>query len=312
MGGALVVGAGDDAAVWTPGPGRSVVTTTDSLVEEVHFQTPADIEAASAIGWKLLAVSYSDLAAMGASPGPAFVSLSLPPAWRVEWVEAMYRDMYDAVTVLGGGLAGGNVSAASAAVLTSTCLGEVDPRHMLRRAGARPGWKLAVTGELGGAAAALRLAHADEAGGPAAGAEHADIWQQRLRRPQPRLRQAAAATAAGVGCGLDVSDGLFIDAGRLLGAGGAGGLVIESAAIPTDPGVRDTWPDGWLEVVGGGEDYELLLAAPPGVLAEAADRAADLRVPITVIGEFDNGAGVRVAVDGVERPPPGAGHQHFA
>lgn len=304
MAGTLELGAGDDAALWRPGADGAVAVTTDSLVEDVHFRRPEDNSAAQDLGWKLLAISYSDLAAMGARPGPAFISLSLPSEWEVEWVDAVYQGMAELVAAHGGGLAGGNITAARVAVLTSSCLGELDAAMAMRRSGTAPGWLLAVTGDVGGAAAALRSEgqiDGDEA------------WRRRLARPQPRLDAGATAAKLGIGVAIDVSDGLFADAARLLGGGGqATGLSIDAAAIPVAPGIREAWPQDWLEVAGGGEDYELLLAGPPQVLNPAVEAIAAAGTPTRVIGGFDSGAGVRVWVDGEEQPAPEVGHQHFA
>jgi len=305
-GAGLELGAGDDAALWRPPAGANVVVTTDSLVEGVHFRAGAEEAAMADVGWKLLAVSLSDLAAMAATPGPAFLALSLPPSWPVSSVVYLYGGLADCAAAHGAQLAGGNFSAAPAAVLTSTCLGYVDPALALRRAGGEPGWALAVTGTLGGAAAALAL---ERDGAPVEPAGAA-AWRARLSRPEPRLEAARAAAAAGVRVGLDISDGLYRDAARLLG-GAATGCVIDAGAIPLEAGVSEAWPERWTALAGGGEDYELLLAAPPAVMAGAAAAADAGGVPLRVIGELDSGDGVRLAVDGTERPAPPAGYEHF-
>ncbi|MDP9325385.1 MAG: thiamine-phosphate kinase [Candidatus Dormibacteraeota bacterium] len=306
MAGTVELGAGDDAALWRSGAQGAVAVTTDSLVEDVHFRRPADTAAAQDLGWKLLAISYSDLAAMGARPGPAFISLSLPGTWEVAWVEALYQGLVELVAAHGGGLAGGNITAAKGAVLTSSCLGEVDASMAMRRQGAEPGWLLAVTGEVGGAAAALR-------GKPE------EAWRRRLARPQPRLSAGAMAAELGVHTAIDISDGLFADAARLLGGAASGGSIdtvaigvtIDAAAIPAAPGIRERWPRDWLDVAGGGEDYELLLAGSPQVLKPALLAIEAAGTPARVIGSFDRGEGVRVLVAGEERPAPEVGHQHF-
>ena len=312
-GGELTIGAGDDAAAWEPPPMRAVVTTTDSLVEEVHFHRPADATAAADVGWKLLAVSYSDLAAMAALPGPAFISLALPASWPVAWVEAMYREMARLCEEQGGGLAGGNITSAPAAVLTSVCLGVAAPSELLRRTGARPGWTLAVTGRLGGAAAALRLAHDPDAiprlGDAASTAP--ETWRRRLRRPEPRLAAGRVLAGAAIGVALDISDGLYIDAGRLLDGHSAGGLLIDADALPVEVGLKQAWPAAWPDLVGGGEDYELLFAGEPDVVGRACDALRAMGLAAAAIGVFDAGDGVRVRRGGEERPAPGVGHLHF-
>lgn len=305
----LLVGPGDDAAVWQPQAGHAVVVTTDSLVENVHFRpAPGDDEFNSDLGWKLLAVSLSDLAAMAAAPGPSFLALALTPAWPVGDVEALYRGLAECGRVHGAGLAGGNLSGSATTVLTSTCVGEVDPAAMLRRQGAVSGWQLAVTGRLGGAAAAVR---ATEASATANGAGAvAAAWLRRLRRPEPRLRAAAALVGAGVTVALDISDGLYIDVARILGAGL--GAVLEPEVLPLEAGVREAFPNTWTELVGGGEDYELLFAAPPAIVAEACRRVSAGGLEATVIGAVDESPGVRLrGGDGSEVAAPTTGHQHF-
>lgn len=307
----LELGAGDDAALWRPAPGRSVAVTTDSLVEDVHFHRPTDTAGWSDLGWKLLAVSLSDLAAMAATPGPAFISLSLPGAWQAAWVVTLYEGVAEIAGAYGACVGGGNITAAPSAVLTSTLLGDVEWGAALTRAGASPGWRLAVTGEVGGAAAALRDdTPVDD--GPGGERDRAG-WRMRQARPLPRLKEARHAAQQGIGVAIDVSDGLFADAGRLLATvpAGASGLVLDAAALPVAPGVREAWPADWLEVAGGGEDYELLLAGPADTLAAAVDAINIDGGVARVIGEFDDGDGVRVSAAGVERPAPAAGHRHF-
>jgi thiamine-monophosphate kinase len=284
--------------------------TTDSLVENVHFRRlDGDADFNADLGWKLLAVSLSDLAAMGASAGPSFLALSFPPDWPVADVEALYRGLDECAQAQQATLAGGNLSGGATAVLTSTCLGEVSPQLALRRSGAQPGWWLAVTGRLGGAAAGLRArAHTDL---PASIDESARAaWNARLRQPQPRLPESADIAGEGIRVCLDISDGLYLDADRLLRDGL--GVVIDPDRIPMQECVRDAFPDSWVEIAGGGEDYELLFAGPAEQIDRACRRVVAGGGEATVIGEFDTGAGVRLrGADGVESTPPRSGYEHF-
>jgi len=298
----LVTGVGDDAAVWQPPLGQAVVATTDSLCEGVHFTLPLSATAAVDLGWRLLAVSLSDIAAMGAFAGPAFISLALPGTWPVAWVEGLYQGVAECGARYGVAVAGGNISASTGAVLTSVCLGATDVQRVLRRSGSRAGDQLAVTGPIGTAAAVLRAR--------GAGTDVLPDWTASAR-PSPRLEAGQWLAANGITGALDVSDGLFIDAARLLERADCAGLVIDAAAIPLAEGVRERWPREWLEVIGGGEDYELAFTAPPGLMRQAVRALAATGLEPAVIGRFDNGAGLRVVADGGEAPPPGSGHQHF-
>lgn len=298
----LLVGPGDDAAVWQPPPGRAVVSTTDSLVEGVHFVAPLVGNAAIDLGWRLLAVSLSDIAAMGAEAGPAFISLALPPGWPVAWVELLYQGLAECSAQFGAPIAGGNISAAATAVLTSTCLGLVDPGRVLRRGGAREGWQLALSGPVG-AAAAVRAATGSDG-------EARQEWRM-SSRPNPRLEAAAELVRSGVTVAIDVSDGVFRDAQRLLDGGGSSGLLVDAAALPAATGIRERWPRTWAEVVGGGEDYELLFAAPRAVIGRACAALTAAGLQPAVIGVFDTGAGLRLFINNVETSPPQSGHEHF-
>jgi len=309
----LLVGAGDDAAVWRSGGSGDIVVTTDSLVEGVHFHPcPGDSEFYTSLGWKLLAVSLSDLAAMGAEPGPAVVALSLPGGWLAADVESLYQGLAQCAREHGATLAGGNLSGAPAAVLTSTCLGSVAPGRALRRQGAEPGWKLACTGSVGGATAALRLRQDRGAGAPMTVPEATQAaWMRRWRRPEPRLGAGRALVEEGLGVCLDISDGLYLDAARLLRDGL--GAVIEPGLLPIDAGVRAAFPDAWIDVAGGGEDYELLFAGPPDKVENACRRVVAGGLSATVIGTLDSGTGVRLReADGGETRAPASGHVHFA
>jgi thiamine-monophosphate kinase len=309
----LELGAGDDAALWHPGGDSDIVVTTDSLVQGVHFHPqPGDALFYGSLGWKLLAISLSDLAAMGAEPGPALLALALPGDWPVADVEALYHGLAECALEHGAVLAGGNLSSAATAVLTSTCLGHVAAGRALRREGAEPGWKLACTGGLGGAAAALRLFQDP-------GAEEARLvpeatraaWVHRLRRPEPRLTSARALVEEGIRVCLDVSDGLYLDAARLLRDGL--GAVIEPELLPIEPGLREAFPGAWIQIAGGGEDYELLFAGPPDKVETACRRLVAGGLEATVIGAFDDGAGLRLReADGGEALAPATGHVHFA
>jgi thiamine-monophosphate kinase len=280
-----VLGIGDDAAVLDIG--GSAVVTHDMLVDGVHFRR-ATTELAD-LGHKALAVNLSDLAAMGAEPVAALVGLGLPPgALGPDDIDALYGGMDDLAAASGVTVAGGDVTSCPALVLAVTAVGRALPGVApVRRAGARPGDLLCVTGHLGAAAAGLRLLE-DPALLPGLPERAALVAAQ--RRPQPRLLAGRRLAEGGATAMMDLSDGLALDAGRMAVASGLR-AEIDLAELPLAPGLdavaAATGADAAELAATGGEDYELLAALPPGAVERC--RAA-LDVPLTVVGRVTDGA----------------------
>ena len=278
----------DDAAV-LPAPvlpsGAPLVASVDSVVEGVHVDpsvcSPGDI------GWKALMGALSDLAAMGAAPLGALVALCVPGgAGEGTLALGVMRGVADAAAVSGCPVLGGDVSGASQLVVSVTVFGTVadgGPQEGGERCGpvprsrARAGDVVLVTGPCGASAAGLRELRAGSADADGAGAH---------RRPVARLREGEVARRAGVHAMIDVSDGLALDLHRLADASAVGFRLDE---VPVAPGAT---PD---EALGGGEDYQLLLAADPGRVEAlgAAFAAAGLRRPVR-IGVLDPDPSVRL------------------
>jgi thiamine-monophosphate kinase len=288
--GALGEGIGDDCAVLAPPPGERLLATVDMLVEGVHFRR-GDIDPAS-LGRRALAVSLSDVAAWGGTPRWARCSRGLPPETPADFLDAFYAGLGGLAAEHGVAVAGGNLARlperlAIDVVVLGTAVRPVG-RH-----GARPGDRLYVTGPLGRAAAGLRwlLAGRDPAAFP-----HLVAAQ---RTPEPRLREGRALAAVASAM-LDISDGLAQDLGHLCAASGVG-AELDAAAIPVDADTRAAAAELGLDPLSlalhGGEDYELLFAAPP-----------DAAVPCGIaIGRVVAGAGLRL--DG--RPLAPRGWDHF-
>lgn len=298
---------GDDAAV-LPGTGdRAVLATVDAQVDGVHFLR--DRMTPEQVGRRALAVNLSDIAAMGGRPTFALVSLLLPAALEVAWLERMYDGLLAEARRWDLHLAGGNITSTPGPVaIDVTVLGEVEPDRVLRRSGARPGDLLLVTGSLGRAAAGLRLLRAGTPAGPLVEA---------YCTPTPRVREGRALAATGrVRAALDLSDGLGSDVHRMAEESGVG-AVIDAASLPIDGAVREAaerlGEDPLSLALFGGEDYELLLAAAPGDAEAISTALAPIGTPLTAIGEVrPAAAGVRVRMpDGAERPLAG-GWDHFA
>lgn len=321
----LVIGIGDDAAVVAPTRNAQTVLTTDAQVEGVHFErrfsAPADI------GYRALAVNLSDLAAMGATPRWALLSLAMPDDFPVEDVEALVDGIAELGRRVGCDVIGGNLTRSPGPLMVDiTAVGEVMPRRLLTRSGGRPGDSLWVSGSIGQAAAGLEmlarltpLPPGDERGGHdfsrAETGGEADCIQRYLR-PEPRVRlglaigQAKAARAA-----MDLSDGLADAAHQLADASGCG-VEIEADALPIDAAARAWWEaageDPVLRAVSGGDDYELLIAVPRmwgGRLRHARSRVAE--PALTRIGVLTKDQATRVLVRKGQRERLAKGFEHF-
>ncbi|MGE0028618.1 MAG: thiamine-phosphate kinase [Thermoleophilia bacterium] len=301
-----LLGIGDDAAVLDL-RGRAVVTH-DMLVDGVHFRRATT--GLRDLGWKALAVNLSDLAAMGAEPVAALVGLGLPAGALADGdIDDLYAGMDDLAAPLGVTVAGGDVTSSPVLVLGVTAVGRVVPGvEPVRRAGARRGDLLCVTGTLGAAAAGLRLLD-EPALLPALQARGALVAAQ--RRPRPRLAAGRQLAHGGASAMMDLSDGLVLDARRLAAASGLRAR-IDLADLPVADGVAEVAAAAGIDAAdlaaAGGEDYELLAALPPA--AVDACRAA-LDVPLTVIGRLEAGSGVVLrAPDGAPWEPGAGGWVH--
>ncbi|MGQ7245832.1 thiamine-phosphate kinase [Halomonas sp. V046] len=291
----VILGVGDDACLVQPSPGKRLAVSVDTSVQGRHF--PGDAPAA-AVGHRALAVSLSDLAAMGARARWCLMSLSLPEA-DGDWVAEFARGFHALCAETGVSLVGGDVTGGECAI-SVTVMGEVDPAACLRRDGAKAGDILAVTGSLGGGAGGLKA------------------WQQgqrclddpllaRYLLPWPRL--AAGQSLAGLAsAAIDISDGLLADLEHLVTASGLG-AELDVEALPLAEGLvarlgqsaaRDA-------ALGGGDDYELLVALAPARVARAQALLAEQGLALTVIGRLVEGAGI----DGVDLPSQ-VGWQHFS
>lgn len=310
----VLVGPGDDAAVVAGGRNERLVVTTDAVVEGVHFSraysTPADI------GHRALAVNLSDLAAMGAMPRWALLSLVLPGSTRETDVEELVDGLSALAVRYGVSVIGGNITSTEGPLVVDvTAGGEVGPRKWLTRSGARSGDAIYVSGSIGGAAAGLE---ALKAGGVAADGRLpiADCVARHLR-PEPRVRlgiavgRNRAATAA-----MDLSDGLA-DALEQVAAASGVGVRVDASSLPIDPGAREWWTargvDPVMAALAGGDDYELLVAVPRkahGALRSVRRQVAE--PALTKIGEFTKDPRERVVLREGKTDALPKGFEHFA
>jgi thiamine-monophosphate kinase len=302
------VGIGDDAAVTAAG--GVTVTSTEALVEGVHFRR--DTAPPASIGHKALAVALSDLAAMGASAGEAYVALGIPG----DLGEAACMELYDGVAAVaastGTAVLGGDVTRSPALVLAVTVVGHaLSADAVVGRDGASPDQALAVTGELGGAAAGLLLL--DRAvRASSLEPELVAALRRRQLEPEPRLVAGAVLAAHGATAMIDVSDGLGADASQIAAASGVR-TVIELGRLPIQAGVGEVASAAGLDALelaaSGGEDYELLVVMPATRVEEAAAAVSAAGGRLTVIGRTAPGDGVEIRTpDGSTREPWGFDH----
>jgi thiamine-monophosphate kinase len=297
----LRLGSGDDAAVTVPG--GATATSVDALVEGVHFQRQSS--SLEQIGGKALAVALSDLAAMGAEAGEAYVVLGIPPDLDEDGCLELLGGIEKVAAETGASLAGGDITRSPVLTLAVTVVGHAErPEDFVTRAGARPGDALVVTGELGGATAGLLLLEESHKGdvppldGPygciSDGTSKGLVGRQ--LEPRPRFEAGRALASAGATAMIDLSDGLGGDSRHLAEASGVS-LQVETAALPLAAGLaevaRAAGRDPLELAVSGGEDYELLAALPADRLA-AATNAVTKHGSLTRIGAVANGKGVEI------------------
>lgn len=322
---ALLLGIGDDCAILRPPSGAEILVTTDFSLEGRHFRR--DLHSPESVGHRCLARGLSDLAAMGATPLAAFLSLALPadllakPAGRA-WIKRFFHGLQTLATLHNVPLAGGDTSESpreakgiqpdrtGGLILADiVLLGSAPQGKALRRSGAHPGDLLYVTGQLGGAAAELSamLERAPRPARPSTTANHPHLF------PQPRIGTGQALLRRGLASScIDLSDGLSTDLAHLCQASGLQAEVTQSA-LPVHPRARKLAPDQALHAaLSGGEDYELLFTAPSSVRMPTSLAG----VPITRIGSLGKKRpGIPLMTllkpDGTRTPLESAGWEHF-
>lgn len=273
---------GDDAALLDPPPGKQLVLAADAIVEGVHF-LPDDPP--GTIGRKLLRVNLSDLAAMGAEPLGYLMTTAFGPRMDDEWIAGFAAGLLEDQQAFGLSVLGGDtVATPGPASFSLTIIGAVEPGRAIRRKGAKPGDEVWVSGTIGDGALGLKVLQG------AIPWDAEGFLADRYRLPRPRIALGRAA-APYVSAGMDISDGLAQDLGHLCRSAGCGAeIVIDDvplspaarAAIEADPALMPT-------ILSGGDDYELLLAVPPGQGAALQAAASACGMSVTRVGRFAEG-----------------------
>jgi len=278
----VVLGVGDDCALLLPPPGEELAVTTDTLVAGHHFDLQARPQD---IGWKSLAVSLSDLAAMGARPRWFVLALTLE---RVDeaWLTAFAQGLNALAAPCGIALVGGDTTRGPLSI-TITAMGTLPSGKAIRRSCAKPGDAVCVTGTLGDAALALELGLATQC---ARFDPDREYLKARLNRPSPRL--TAGHSLRGLAhAAIDLSDGLAGDLQHILEESWVG-AEIRAEKLPRSEAFQHLAPAASrlsLQAAGG-DDYELCVCIPPELLAEARRK---LDVPLTEIGRITREPGLR-------------------
>lgn len=281
----VVRGIGDDTAALQVTPGWLLLATTDAAIEGVHFRLTTTTP--RLLGQRLLAVNLSDVAAMGGIPRWALVSLSLPGQTPLHVVDELASGLADEAALYRVAVVGGNMARSpERLVLDLTLLGEVEEDRVVYRTGARPGDHLLVTGTLGDAAAGLAILLGQV---PADVPEASDLIA-RQRLPTPRVEAGRAIAQSGLATSMiDLSDGLASDLGHLCEDNRLG-AVVRAAAVPLSRPLQSLArasghdPLDW--ALHGGEDYELLLTAPPDRVDELSVAVQAVGVPLSDVGEM--------------------------
>ncbi len=302
----LVLGIGDDAAVWRPSRSNLSVISTDALVEDVHF-TLATMSA-SDVGHRALAANLSDIAAMGARPVLATIALGVNVRSDAAWVDELYTGMAQLAARSRCALAGGDITRAASITIAITVVGEVRPSNLKVRSGARPGDVVAVTGPLGASRAGLGILR--DAPQLADDPRFAAVVRA-FRRPEPRLAEGRWLGASrNVHALMDSSDGLSTDLARLCIASGVGAAL---ERIPVDAEARAVAqlmgddPAGY--ALDGGEDFELIAVIHRRAFNHLAERfARHFGRALLRVGTIESAPGLRAAGGD---PIISAGWDHF-
>jgi len=288
----LVTGIGDDGAIVRPRAGKQLVAVIDTMVAGTHF--PVDMNAAD-VGYRIVAINLSDIAAMAAAPRWMTLALTLVGA-EPDWLRAFAAGLFEAADEFGVALIGGDTTRGEQLVVSVQMAGDIEPGKALLRSGAKIGDTIFVTGRLGDAAAGLRQLQAGIREG---------YLVRRFTRPSARVHTGRALGGI-ANSAIDLSDGLVADVSKILLASGVGGeLDVERLPVSQDLVAQAGHEQALADAMGGGDDYELCFTLP------AARLPQELAGDVTAIGRITAGEGLVCRRNGIVVPFDDSGYRHF-
>jgi len=288
----VATGIGDDGAVLRPQANKELVSVIDTMVAGVHFPKSMD---ASDIGYRVVVVNLSDIAAMGATPRWMTLALTLPEA-QADWLERFADGLHEAAGEWGVQLVGGDTTRGDQLVVSVQMTGDVDPGNAIHRSGARAGDVIWVTGTLGDAAAGLRQM---------SGKSQDAFLVSRFARPTARV-DVGMALAGVANAAIDISDGLVADLGKLLEASGVGAEIdIDNLPLSDSLLEAEDREHALRFAMGGGDDYELCFTMPAG------QEPPELTCAMTPIGRITDGTDLACRDQGIVVPFDDSGYRHF-
>ncbi|MBI5748057.1 MAG: thiamine-phosphate kinase [Nitrospinae bacterium] len=305
----IVVGIGDDCAAIKLRKGFLLITTTDALVEGIHFKL--DYIEPYQLGIKSININLSDIAAMGGIPLYALLSIAAPPNFSVKFMGEFFKGIKDGAKRYKVSIIGGNVSSSKNELsINITILGEVEKKYMVLRNGAKAGDKIFVTGWLGDSAAGLAIL---KKGQGARGKGQEKLINKHLM-PIPRLTEGRFLAVKKLATSMiDISDGLASDIRRICEESNVGANIF-TKNIPISRELKSEIRNPKSEInlaLYGGEDYELLFAVKPEKAGKLKSLWEDMKIPITMIGEITKRGINLVNTDGKAIPLTKEGYNHF-
>ncbi|VAW56187.1 Thiamine-monophosphate kinase [hydrothermal vent metagenome] len=301
----ILLGIGDDCAILSPPPGKSLAVSTDTLISGVHFPKSTRAED---IGYKSLAVNLSDLAAMGAEPAWVSLAISLPDTDEV-WLKDFMRGFNELSQKYNVALIGGDTTQGPLSI-TINITGFISEKLALKRSNANVGDAIFVTGTIGDAFIGLKAA-LDNNLKTGLSSRQLNYCLQRLNRPQPQIK-AGQLLRAFNSAAIDISDGLYVDLKHICKASGVGAcLALENVPLSTELLAFYNGKPDWQTIINAGDDYELCFTCPQHQVTEMTQVMKTHQIEATCIGKMVEKPGVECWNKTECLVVKSAGYNHF-